>query len=69
VKITLIYGQLKTISAVLSNLAAGWLASIIIFPGIFRIRTISEILLLLTYSISFATLAMYLSAKIEDSLL
>lgn len=59
-------GQLKTISAVLSNLAAGWLATIVIFPGIFGLSTLTEALVLLTYSISFAMLAMYLSAKIED---
>lgn len=68
-RFTFTIGQLRTISAVLSNLAAGWLASIVIVPGIFGLRTLTETLILLTYSFAFATLAMYLSSKIEDSII
>jgi hypothetical protein len=62
-------GQLKIISSVLSNLAAAWLGSIIVLPGVFRITSTTELLVLLTYSLFFATLSMLAASKIEDKLL
>lgn len=68
-KFSLTTGQLKVLSSVLENLAAAWLASIVVFPSLFGIQSVSELLFLLTYSLSFAMLTMYLAAKIEDKLL
>ncbi len=48
-------GFLKVISSILSNLSAGWIGSIIIFPGFFKIEDASEFVILLTYSITFDT--------------
>lgn len=68
-KFKLSKGQLKVISSVLSNLAAAWLASVIIVPGLFGVKSLTEAVFLLTYSLLFATLAIYLTSKIEDDLL
>ena len=62
-------GFLKVISSILSNLSAGWIGSIIIFPGFFKIENASEFVILLTYSITFATLSMYFASRIENKLL
>lgn len=62
-------GQLKVISSVLANLAASWLASIVVLPGIFGVKSTLELVILLTFSPLFATVAMYSAGKIEDKLL
>lgn len=60
--------HLKTISSVLTNLAAGWIGSIVVLPGVVRFRTFLELAIALTYSLSFATLAIYFVIKIEESI-
>jgi hypothetical protein len=59
---------LKVLSSVLSNMAAGWLGSILILPGVFSLSSTKDIIFLLTYTIPFATLALISAEKIERKL-
>jgi len=61
-------GQLKVIAGVLTNLAAGWFGSILIFPNLFTIKIPTTFLFVLTYSLGFGILSMLAAAKIEDYL-
>ena len=67
-KIEVSRGLYKVTASVLENLAAGWIGSIAVVPGVGGVRSIEEMIVLLTYSVIFATLAIYLASRIEDSL-
>lgn len=61
-------GQLKVIAGVLTNLAAGWFGSVLIFPSLFEIKIPSTFVFVLTYSLGFGILSMLAAARIEDYL-
>lgn len=58
--------KIEIISDLFTNLAAGWYGSIIIFPGIFQIKTLSEILNLLFISITFGTLSLCIAFYFKE---
>lgn len=66
--ISITNGFLKVSAGVLTNLAAGWFGAVLIFPQVIEFKSPSEILVVLTYSLCFGILSMWVAGRIEDQM-
>ena len=57
--------SLEVISDLLTNLAAGWLATIVIFPGIWNSRDAAEIYLVLFSNIFFGMVSLIIAVILK----
>ncbi len=51
-----------------TNLAAGFIGSVIIFPGIFGIKVITDVLAILTVNLPLGILCLWLAFRIREEI-
>lgn len=57
--------QIDILADIFSNLAAGFIASLVIFPGIFGVKSIEDFLALLLFNFPSGILCLYTAFKLK----